>query len=43
MALRIRQYSRPPDVAQAGGLAALKILGKPADILHETKARMFAA
>ncbi|MBI4248534.1 MAG: DEAD/DEAH box helicase family protein [Elusimicrobia bacterium] len=32
-----------PDVVRAGGLAALKTLGKPADILHETKARMFAA
>jgi type I restriction enzyme R subunit len=32
-----------PDVVKAGGLAALKTLGKPADILHETKARLFAA
>jgi len=32
-----------PAVARAGGLAALKALGKPADILRETKARMFAA
>lgn len=31
------------DVVQAGGLAALKALGKPADVLHETKERMFAA
>jgi type I restriction enzyme R subunit len=30
-------------VVQAGGLAALKVLGKPADILRETKARLFAA
>jgi len=28
---------------QAGGLAALKALGKPAEILRETKERMFAA
>jgi len=34
---------RTPDVVQAGGLAALKILGKPAEILMETKTRMFAA
>jgi hypothetical protein len=27
----------------AGGLAALKDLGKPAEILRETKARLFAA
>ncbi len=32
-----------PEVRRAGGLAALKTLGRPADILHETKARMFAA
>ena len=32
-----------PDVRQAGGLAALKALGRPADVLAETKARMFAA
>lgn len=32
-----------PEVVRAGGLAALKTLGKPADILRETKGRMFAA
>ncbi len=32
-----------PEVVRAGGLGALKALGKPADVLHETKARMFAA
>jgi type I restriction enzyme R subunit len=32
-----------PYVAQAGGLAALRALGKPADVLMETKTRMFAA
>ncbi len=32
-----------PEVARAGGLAALKTLGKPADVLRETKERMFAA
>jgi len=31
-----------PEVVHAGGLAALKTLGKPADILHQTKERMFA-
>lgn len=32
-----------PEVVRAGGLPALKTLGKPADILRETKGRMFAA
>lgn len=32
-----------PDVMKAGGLAALKALGKPAEVLRETKDRMFAA
>jgi len=32
-----------PEVVRAGGLAALKALGKPADVLRETKKRMFAA
>ncbi len=32
-----------PEVRRAGGLAALKGLGNPAQILHETKKRMFAA
>ena len=31
------------EVAAAGGLAALKHLGKPAKVLKETKVRMFAA
>ncbi|HYM14547.1 MAG TPA: DEAD/DEAH box helicase family protein [Dehalococcoidia bacterium] len=31
-----------PAVARAGGVAALRALGNPADVLHETKARMFA-
>ncbi len=32
-----------PAVIAAGGLTALKALGSPAEILHETKARLFAA
>jgi type I restriction enzyme R subunit len=32
-----------PQVVSAGGLAALKALGKPAEVLLETKTRMFAA
>jgi hypothetical protein len=34
---------RLPAVVQAGGQAALKVLGKPADILRETKTSLFAA
>jgi type I restriction enzyme R subunit len=37
------QIFKTPEVMQAGGLAALKALGKPAEILRETKERMFAA
>lgn len=32
-----------PDVVKAGGLAALKAVGKPADVLKEAKGRMFTA
>ncbi len=32
-----------PNVMQAGGLSALQAAGKPADLLRETKERMFAA
>ena len=32
-----------PEVSRAGGLEALRELGKPAEVLHETKKRMFAA
>ncbi len=32
-----------PDVKRAGGLAALKAIGKPADVLKEAKGRMFSA
>ncbi len=32
-----------PEVVKVGGLEALKAAGKPADVLRETKARMFAA
>ena len=32
-----------PEVVAAGGLGALKIAGNPADLLRETKRRMFAA
>ncbi len=37
------QVFQTPEVVQAGGLAALKAVGKPVEILRETKARMFAA
>jgi type I restriction enzyme, R subunit len=32
-----------PEVARAGGVGALRALGRPADILRETKERLFAA
>ncbi len=32
-----------PEVVAAGGLDALRTLGKPSDVLRETKERMFAA
>ena len=32
-----------PEVAKVGGLDALKSVGKPADVLRETKERMFGA
>ena len=32
-----------PEVARTGGLDALRSLGKPAEILHEAKERIFAA
>ena len=34
---------RTPKVRQAGGLQALKVIGQPAEILRETKERLFAA
>jgi type I restriction enzyme R subunit len=37
------QVFQTPEVVKAGGLSALKALGKPAEILRETKARIFAA
>ncbi len=37
------QVFQTPEVVKAGGLAALKDLGKPADVLRETKERMFSA
>jgi type I restriction enzyme R subunit len=37
------QVFQMPEVAQAGGLAALKALGSPAEALRETKERMFSA
>jgi type I restriction enzyme R subunit len=36
------QIFQVPEVARAGGLKALKEVGKPFDVLRETKERMFA-
>lgn len=41
--LESRELFRTPAVLSAGGLAALKALGKPAEVLMEAKRRMFAA
>jgi len=41
--LENREVFRTPEVVQAGGLAALKALGRPREVLTETKKRMFAA
>lgn len=42
-ALESPHLFQAPEVVQAGGLAALKALGKPVDVLRKTKERMFAA
>ncbi len=36
------QVFQTPEVARAGGLTALRALGRPVDVLHETKERIFA-
>jgi type I restriction enzyme R subunit len=42
-ALESAQVFQVPEVTRAGGLEALRLAGNPRDLLHETKARMFAA
>jgi len=37
------QIFQTPDVAQAGGLTALKAIGDAAEVLSETKKRIFAS
>ncbi|MDP2857788.1 MAG: helicase-related protein, partial [Bacillota bacterium] len=37
------QVFQTPEVVRAGGLSALRVIGRPADVLRETKERMFAA
>ena len=41
--LENKEIFRTPEVSKAGGLAGLKAAGNPAELLKETKARMFAA
>lgn len=41
--LENRNVFQTPEVVRSGGLAALKALGEPVDVLRETKERMFAA
>jgi len=42
-ALENPRIFQTPDVARVGGLAALKALGKPSEILHTTKEKMFSS
>ncbi len=42
-ALETPQIFTIPEVRKAGGLDALKLLGEPASVLHDTKVRLFAA
>lgn len=42
-ALETPQIFTMSEVRKAGGLDALKLLGEPANVLHETKVRLFAA
>jgi type I restriction enzyme R subunit len=32
-----------PDIKMVGGLTALKQLGKPVDVMHEAKGRLFGS
>jgi type I restriction enzyme R subunit len=41
--LENRELFQTPEVSQAGGLAALKAAGEPAELVRQTKERMFAA
>jgi type I restriction enzyme R subunit len=41
--LENKEIFQTPEVKSAGGLAALQAAGKPAELLRETKQRMFAA
>ncbi len=42
-ALENHQVFQTPEVVRSGGLSALKAFGQPADILRETKRRIFAS
>lgn len=42
-ALESTQLFQTPEVAQAGGVAALKQAGKPPEVVREAKDRLFAA
>lgn len=41
--LESREVFEMPEVVRAGGLKALKMLGRPEEILRQTKGRLFAA
>jgi type I restriction enzyme R subunit len=40
-ALEIKEFWEVPDIRQAGGLAALEKLGKPAEVILQAKGRLF--
>jgi len=41
--LENQQLFRVPSIERAGGMAALKVIGKPLDVLQEMKVRLFSA
>jgi type I restriction enzyme R subunit len=41
--LETREVLQTPAVARVGGLAALKKVGEPAQVLRQTRERLFAA
>jgi len=41
--LENRELFQTPEVRQAGGLAALKVAGEPAELVRQTKEKVFAA
>ncbi|MDZ4325197.1 MAG: hypothetical protein U1A73_09295, partial [Pseudomonas sp.] len=40
-ALESQNLWEVPEIKQAGGLSALRVVGVPAQVMHEAKARLF--